>query len=70
MIGKFKDELNGRPLEEFIGLRLKCYSLLFRGSAKKNKIVHMDMAEKQTCKGTKESVKKTHLRHIRITDLL
>ena len=29
VLGKFKDELNGRPLFEFIGLRPKCYSLLF-----------------------------------------
>ena len=29
VLGKFKDELNGRPLLEFIGLHPICYSLLF-----------------------------------------
>ena len=35
IIGKFKDELHGMTLEEFIGLRPKCYSLLSRGEVKK-----------------------------------
>ena len=29
VIGKFKDELNGHPLEQFIGVLPKCYSLLY-----------------------------------------
>ena len=63
VIGKFKDELSGITLEEFIGLRPKCYSLLFRGKVKDNKVIHTDMAQKQTAKSVKESVKKAHLRH-------
>ena len=47
VIGKFKDELNGLLLLEFIGLRPKCYSLLYD----KGK-------EKQTAKGTKHRLKK------------
>ena len=31
VLGKFKDELFSLTLEEFIGLRAKCYSLLFYG---------------------------------------
>ena len=61
VIGKFKDELSGMTLD--IGLRPKCYSLLFRGKVKDNKVIHTDMAEKQTAKSVKESVKKAHLRH-------
>ena len=70
VIGKFKDELNSLTLEEFIGLRPKCYSLLFRGEVKKNIVQHMDDAEKQTAKGTKSSVKKNHLRHHHYRDVL
>ena len=58
-IGKFKDELNSLPLEEFIGLRPKCYSLLFDRTK-----------EKQTAKGTKSAVKKAFLRHHHYRDVL
>ena len=58
-IGKFKDELNSLPLEEFIGLRAKCYSLLYD----KDK-------EKQTAKGTKSAVKKAYLRHHHYREVL
>ena len=63
-IGKFKDELNGMTLEEYIGLRPKCYSLLYRGEVKNNKIKNKNSTnQKQTAKGTKASVKKALLRH-------
>ena len=62
-IGKFKDELNSIPLGEFTGLRPKCYSLEFNGEVKKNVITHTNLTEKQIAKGTKEKVKKAHLRH-------
>ena len=70
IIGKFKDELNSLPLEEFIGLRPKCYSLLFRGEVKNNTLKHMDVSEKQTAKGTKSSVKDAFLRHHHYKDVL
>lgn len=57
MIGKFKDELNGFILEEFIA---KCYSLLFSEINVSGEIIH---CEKQSAKGTKESVKRAYLRH-------
>ena len=63
VIGKFKDELNGRPLEEFIGVLPKCYILLFHGEVKDTKVVHERLVEKQTAKGTTKSVKKRYLRH-------
>ena len=59
VIGKFKDELKSLPLEEFIGLRPKCYSILFDNNK-----------EKQTAKGTKTSVKKAFLRHQHYQDVL
>ena len=59
VLGKFKDELNSLPLEEFIGLRSKCYSLLYD----KDK-------EKQTAKGTKSAVKRAYLRHHHYREVL
>ena len=53
-IGKFKDELNGKTLEEFCGLRSKCYSLLYDCPREKRKL---------TAKGCVESVKKDHFEH-------
>ena len=70
VIGKFKDELNGMTLEEFIGLRPKCYSLLILGEVRNNQIIHTDAAEKQTAKGTKAGVKITYLRHNHYKDTL
>ena len=63
-IGKFKDELSSIVMEEFVGLRPKCYSLLFNGVVEDNVLKHTDLAEKQIAKGTKKSVKKKHLRHV------
>ena len=56
VVGKFKDELKSLPMEEFVGLRSKMYSFIYRkgGQAKgtkradvqkntvKNKITHDD----------------------------
>ena len=58
-----KDELNSIPLEEFIGLRAKCYSLKFTGKVKNNVFQHHDRVEKATAAGTKKSLKENHLRH-------
>ena len=63
-IGKFKDELKSVVMEEFVGLRPKCYSLLFNGEVEDNILKHTNLTEKQTAKGTKKSVKKKHLRHV------
>ena len=63
VIGKFKDELNGLPLEEFVGLRAKCYSLRYYGKVENNIVEHENASEMQKAKGTKECVKEAHLRH-------
>ena len=65
VIGKMKDESNSITLEEFIGLRPKCYSFLFNGEVKNNTIKSTNRNGKQAAKGTKKSVKDTHLRHNR-----
>ena len=70
ILGKFKDELNGCPLLEFIGLRSKCYSLLSYGEVKDNRVIHEKLSEKQVDKGVKKSVKKKHLRHRHYKEVL
>lgn len=46
-----KDECGVKPIEEFIGLRPKMYSLLYDGM------------EKKTAKGVKKCVIDKHLKH-------
>ena len=70
VLGKFKDELFSLTLEEFIGLRPKCYSLLFYGKVVDNIIVNTLVDEKQVAKGTKKTMKKRHLRHVHFKDVL
>ena len=69
-IAKMKDELKGMIIEEFIGLRPKCYSILSRGSVKDNVIQDMDFHHSSTSKGVKQQVKKVHLRHQHYKDAL
>ena len=49
-LGFFKDELNSVPMEEFVGLRPKCYAFMCTGQV-----------EKKTAKGVKRKVKDDHL---------
>ena len=51
VIGKFKDELGGAIMEEFVGLRPKCYSIMYNGE------------EKKAIAGVKQFVQKRFLRH-------
>ena len=57
MSGKFKDELAGQAIVEFVGLRPKMYSYTFidRESG--------EIQEKKVAKGTKRNVKKRFLTH-------
>jgi hypothetical protein len=52
VIGKFKDECNGEPVLEFVGLRSKMYSLITLGGK-----------EKSTAKGIKTSYQRKHIKH-------
>ena len=45
VVGKWKDEMAGLILKEFIGLRSKCYSILYRGKV----ITTMSTAEIHCC---------------------
>ena len=50
--GKFKDEMGGKPIKEFIGLRSKMYSILSEAGEQKN-----------TAKGVSRSVSENILTH-------
>ena len=53
VIGKFKDETNGSPIHEFIGLRAKLYCLVTEKYDKKTKETTIET--KKTAKGIKKS---------------
>ena len=50
-VGFFKDEMGGKPILQFVGLRPKMYSIL------------TDNENKKTAKGVKKATIKKHLRH-------
>ena len=52
VVGKFKDETSGVPIQEFIGLRSKCYSILTDAGVQKN-----------TAAGVKKCVRDKELNH-------
>ena len=53
VIGKFKDELNGKPMWEFVGLRAKMYSILKEQAVQKDG--KLDSGEKKTAKGVQKA---------------
>ena len=69
-LGYFKDELNSVPMEEFVGLRPKCYALMYTGKVCKNAIQHTNPVEKKTAKGVKRKVKDDHLHFNHYLDAL
>ena len=59
VVGKFKDETQGIPICEFIGLRSKMYSIKLD-----------DDSEKKTAKGIVRNVIKNHLKHAQYKQIL
>ena len=59
VVGKFKDETQGMPICEFIGLRSKMYSIKLD-----------DDSEKKTAKGIVRNVIKNHLKHAQYKHIL
>lgn len=59
MIGKFKDESEGIPIKEFVGLRAKCYSVL-----------HDNADEVTRAKGVTKCVRDAKLNHEEYKDVL
>ena len=60
-LGYFKDEVNSVPMEEFVGLRSKCYAFKHTGKVAGNKLLYVNPVEKKTAKGVKRKVKDEHL---------
>ena len=48
-------------MEEFVGLRPKCYAFKCTGKVEKNTLQHSKPVEKKTAKGIKREVKDEHL---------
>ena len=65
-----KDEVKSMAIEEFVGLRPKCYSLIYRGFVKDNIIQDENIHHSSTSKGVKKGVKMAHLRHKHYKDSL
>lgn len=55
ILGKMKDEAHGVPIQEYIGLKSKMYSLIYEEDGK--------LIEKKTAKGIKKDVIKNHTKH-------
>jgi hypothetical protein len=70
IVGKMKDEARAMIIEEFVGLRPKCYSLLCKGFVKDNVVQDDDIHHSSTAKGVKRGVKVAHLRHDHYKDSL
>ena len=62
-LGRWKDELQGQIILQFIGLRAKSYSILYADYMGKHR-------EKQVSKGTKSAVRKRFLRHNKYKEVL
>ena len=58
---KFKDETDGVPIREFVGLRSKCYSILLDDKLEVTK--NNFITEKQVLKGIKKSFVKSNIHH-------
>ena len=52
-LGFIKDELNSIPMQEFVGMRPKCYAFLCTGKVDRNVVQHGKPVEKKTEKGVR-----------------
>ena len=69
-IGFFKNELNSVPMQQFVGLRPKCYAFLCTGKVSNNRLQHTNPVGKKTAKGVKRRVKHAHLHFEHYLDTL
>ena len=60
-LGFFKDELNSVPMQEFVGLRPKCYVFLCTGKVDRNVLQRDRPVEMKTAKGVERKAKDEHL---------
>ena len=69
-LGFFEDELNSVPMQEFVGLRPKCYAFLCTDKVDKNVLQDTRHVAKKTAKGVKRKVKDDHLHFAHYLDVL
>ena len=69
-IGFFKDELNSVPMQQFVGLRPKCYAFLCLGKVSNNMLQQTNTVEKKIAKGVKRRVKNANLHFENYLDAL
>ena len=60
-LGFFKEELNSVPMQQFVGMRPKCYAFLCTGKVSNNLLQHTNPVVKKTAKGVKRWMKAAHL---------
>ena len=70
IVKHLEDELNSVQVEEFVGLRPKCYAFMCTGKVDKNVLKHVEPVEEKTAKGVKRKVKDDHLRFGHCLDVL
>ena len=69
-LGFFTDKLNSVPMQQFVGLRPKCYDFLCTGKVNNNMFQHTNPVEKKTAKGVKRCVKDAYLQFAHYLDKL
>ena len=69
-LGFFKGELNPVPIQQFVGLRPKCYVFLCTSEVSNNVFQHTNPVEKKAAKGVKCWVKDAHLQFAHYLDAL
>ena len=57
-------------MQQFVGLRQKCYAFLSTGKVCNNEFQHTNPVKKKTAKGVKRSVKDAHLHFAHYLDAL
>ena len=62
------DELNSVTMQQFVGLRQKCYAFLCTGKVSNNLFQHTNPVEKKTAKNVKRYVKDAHLQFAHYLD--
>ena len=69
-IGFFKGELNSVPMQQFVGLRPKCYAFLCTDKVSNNMLQHTNSVGKKTAKCVKRQVKDARLHFAHYLDAL
>ena len=69
-LGFFKEEINSVLMQQFVGLRPKCYAFRCMGNVRNNLFQHSKLVERKTAKGVKRRVSDAHLHFAHYWDAL